>query len=165
MRRNFKRRLEGFTLIEMILVATLIIILSTLAIASMRAARNKGFETGAATGLKALAAAQEMYLVDNGRYAGGFSVLATTYLPRPYPPVGGVSIFIKQYSVIWWHPGILWAPGPSYGGSYLINRFSLNTYTIFAVPKRNDLRTFAIDDSGAVQVLKSDSGGTRFEIY
>ena len=158
---SFKRRLEGFTLIEMILVATLIIILSTLAVASMRVARNKGFETGAATGLKALAAAQEMYLADNGRYAGGFSVLATTYLPRPYPSVGGVSIFIKQYSVIWWREGLSWSPPVSYAGGYLINRYSLNTFTIFAMPVRNDLKTFAISDSGAVQVLE----GGGFAIY
>jgi type II secretory pathway pseudopilin PulG len=162
LKRAIQRRLEGFTLIEMILVATLIIILSTLAVASMRVARNKGFETGAATGLKALASAQEMFLVDNGRYAGGFSVLATTYLPDPYPPVGGISIFIKQYSVIWWHAGIDWAPAPSYPGSDLVNVYSLNRYTIFALPIRNDLKTFAITDSGAVQVLKP---GPRFDPY
>jgi hypothetical protein len=102
-----------------------------------------------------------MYLVDNGRYAGGFSVLATTYLPRPYPRVGGQSVFIKQYSVVWWRQGISWAPGGSYGGSYLVNRYSLNTFTIFAVPIRDDLRTFAISDSGAVQVLQNGV----FEVY
>jgi prepilin-type N-terminal cleavage/methylation domain-containing protein len=159
--RALKRRLQGFTLIEMILVATLIVILSTLAIASMRAARNKGFETGAATGLKSLAAAQEMYLADNGRYAGGFSVLATTYLPRPYPPDSGVSIFIKQYSIIWMHPNIGFANMPVYGGSYLVNRYSLNTFTIFALPKDPDLKTFMITDSGALQVRK----GSRFTPY
>ncbi len=161
LKENVKRRLEGFTLIEMILVATLIIILSTLAIASMRVARNKGFETGAAAGLKAIASAEEMYLVDNGRYAGGFSVLATTYLPRPYPRIGGQSVFIKQYSVVWWRPDLAWAPGVNYGGNYLVNRYSLNTFTVFAVPVRNDLRTFAISDSGAVQVIK----GGAFEVY
>ncbi len=153
--RRFRNRIKGFTLIEMILVATLIVILSTLAIASMRAARNKGFETGAATGLKALASAQEMYLVDNGYYAGGFSVLATTYLPRPYPRDGGSSIFIKQYSVVWMGPNIGFVNAVSYGGAYLINRYSLNTYTIFALPVDPDLKTFMITDSGCVQVLKS----------
>lgn len=155
MMRRFMRRLKGFTLIEMILVATLIVILSTLAIASMRAARNKGYETGAATGLKALAAAQEMYLMDNGYYGGGFSVLATTYLPRPYPPDSGASIFIKQYSVVWMSPNIGFVNTPTYGGAYLINRYSLNTFTIFALPKDADLKTFMITDSGAVQYLRS----------
>jgi type II secretory pathway pseudopilin PulG len=154
LRADVRRRLQGFTLIELILVATLIIILSTLAVASMRVARNKGFETGAATGLKALAAAQEMFLADNGRYAGGFSVLATTYLPREYPPQGGVSIFIKQYSLIFVRPPT------GYGGG-LVNRFSLNTFTIFANPIRNDLKRFMITDSGTVQVLQ----GAQFAPY
>jgi prepilin-type N-terminal cleavage/methylation domain-containing protein len=151
MTRRFMKRLKGFTLIEMILVATLIVILSTLAIASMRAARNKGYETGAATGLKSLAAAQEMFLVDNGYYAGGFSALATTYLPRPYPRDSGSSIYIKQYSVVWMNPNIAWVNQPVYTGGYLINRYSLNTFTIFALPKDPDLKTFLITDSGAVQ--------------
>ena len=155
LRADINRRLQGFTLIELILVATLIIILSTLAVASMRVARNKGFETGAATGLKALAAAQEMFLGDNGRYAGGFSVLATTYLPSPYPPIGGVSIFIKQYSIIF-----VRLTDPGLGGG-LVNRFSLNTFTILANPIRNDLKRFMITDSGAVQVQEN----TQFVPY
>ena len=154
MMRRFIRRLKGFTLIEMILVATLIVILSTLAVASMRAARNKGYETGAATGLKSLAAAQEMFLVDNGYYAGAFSALATTYLPRPYPPDSGASIYIKQYSVVWMSPNIAWINEPTYTGDYLVNRYSLNTFTIFALPKDSDLKTFMMTDSGAVQVLR-----------
>jgi hypothetical protein len=137
----------------MILVATLIVILSTLAIASMRAARNKGFETGAATGLKALAAAQEMHLADNGYYAGAFSALATTYLPRVYPRDSGSSVFIKQYSVVWAPPNLGYINLP-YGGQYLINRYSLNTFTIYACPMDPDLKKFMITDSGAVQVLK-----------
>lgn len=158
---RFMRRLRGFTLIEMILVATLIVILSTLAVASMRAARNKGYETGAATGLKSLAAAQEMFLIDNGYYAGAFSLLATTYLPSPYPPDTGASIYIKQYSVVWMSPNIAYADLPTYGGDYLINRYSLNTFTIFALPKDSDLKVFMVTDSGAVQVLR----GTEFIPY
>lgn len=82
--RAGKKSQAGFTLMEMVLVATLIAILSTMAISSMSMARNKAIETGAAQALKALAQAEEMYQIDNGRYALSFSSLANTYLPRAY---------------------------------------------------------------------------------
>lgn len=145
--RMFKK-LEGFTLIEMILVATLVVILSTLAIASMRSARNKGYETGAATGLKAIAAAQEMFLVDNGRYAGGFSVLPPTYLPSSYAS-NRADLFIKKYSLLW-RPPIVGLNPPG-----LVNIYSLNTFTVVAQPVDNALRTFMITDQGAVLVNKA----------
>ena len=140
---------KGFTLIEMVLVATLIAILSTLAVASLSQARYKTMETGAATGLKSLASAQEMFYMDNGRYAMGFSALATTYLPRVYSPTADRNEFVKNYS-------LQWVRGSSGGGPRPpITNFSVQTYTIFAVPLVPELKTFVITDSGSVQVAWS----------
>ncbi len=147
-RKQKKRAEEGFTLIEMVLVATLIAILSTLAIASMSRARYKTMESGAATGLKAIASAEEMYLIDNGRYAMGFSALARTYLPRSYSVNDGMNVFVKNYSLRWVHTG---GGGPRPP----IRNFSVMNYTVYAIPIDNNLKTFVITDSGGVEVVRS----------
>jgi hypothetical protein len=49
------------------------------------------------------------------------------------------------------NPNITWVNEPVYTGNYLVNRYSLNTFTIFALPKDPDLKTFMVTDSGAVQ--------------
>ncbi len=139
---------RGFTLIEMVLVATLIAILSTLAIASMSQARYKTMESGAAGGLKAIASAQEMYYMDNGRYAMGFSALARTYLPRSYSTDAHRGGFVKNYS-------LQWIPGGGGGPRPPINNFSVHSYTVFALPIDPNLKTFVITDGGTVQVAHS----------
>ncbi len=137
---------SGFTLIEMVLVATLIAILSTLAIASMSQARYKTLETGAATGLKAIASAQEIFYIDNGRYALGFSALARTYLPRAYEQDADQYVFVKNYS-------LHWIRGGGGGPRPPITNFSVHSYTVFAVPRIPELKTFVITDSGGVQIV------------
>jgi prepilin-type N-terminal cleavage/methylation domain-containing protein len=153
-RREFRNE-KGFTLIEMVLVATLIALLSTMAIASMSMARNKGLETGAAAGLKALASAQEMYYTDNGRYAFGFSALARTYLPRPYSLNAGNGVVIKNYSLRFAQSGH-GGPRPP------ITNFSVQNYTVFALPMDSRLKTFVITDAGAVEVVR---GFTNWSPY
>ena len=146
-KRKRKRDESGFTLIEMVLVATLIAILSTMAIASMSRARYKTFETGAATGLKAIASAEEMYYIDNGRYALGFSALAQTYLPRSYSADAWRNEFVKNYT-------IAWIPGGGGGTNPPISNFSVHSYTVLAIPIDPNLKTFVITDDGAVQVVQ-----------
>jgi prepilin-type N-terminal cleavage/methylation domain-containing protein len=137
---------SGFTLIEMVLVATLIAILSTMAVASLSQARYKTMESGAATGLKAIASAQEMFYMDNGRYAMGFSALAMTYLPRAYSANAASNKFIKNYSLQWIPPIGGGGPRPP------IRNFSIQSYTVFAMPIDPHLKTFVITDGGTVQV-------------
>lgn len=136
---------RGFTLIEMVLVATLIAMLSTIAVASLSQARIKAFETGAAAGLKAIASAEEMYYTDNGRYAMGFSALAVTYLPHSFSVTDGRGVFIKKYS-------LYWLRGGGGGPRPPITNFSVHSYTVFAMPVDSRLKTFVITDDGAVQV-------------
>jgi prepilin-type N-terminal cleavage/methylation domain-containing protein len=150
-KKNKEKKKEtenGFTLIEMVLVATLIAILSTLAIASLAQARYKTMETGAATGLKAIASAEEMYYMDNGRFAFGFSALAQTYLPRAYSTSAGRGQFVKNYSLRWVHGG---GGGPR---PPILN-FSVQSYTVFAMPLDPALKTFVVTDSGAVSVART----------
>ena len=139
---------SGFTLIEMVLVATLIAILSTMAVASMSQARYKTMESGAATGLKAIASAEEMYYMDNGRYAMGFSALAATYLPRAYSARAAGNEFVKNYS-------LGWVRGGGGGPRPPITDFSVQSYTVFAIPIDSHLKTFVITDDGAVQVART----------
>jgi prepilin-type N-terminal cleavage/methylation domain-containing protein len=146
--KDHRQEEKGFTLIEMVLVATLIAILSTLAIASMSMARNKGYETGAAAGLKSIASAQEMYLMDNGRYAMGFSALARTYLPQSYPAGAENNVFIKNYS-------LRFIEGGGGGPRPPITNYSVQSYTVFAMPIDLRLKAFVITDSGAVSVVHS----------
>ncbi len=144
-----KRKDEtGFTLIEMVLVATLIAVLSTLAVASLSQARYKTMETGAATGLKAISSAQEIFYMDNGRYALGFSALARTYLPRAYGLDADRNEFVKNYSLVW-------ARGSGGGPRPPITNYSVHSYTVFAVPILPDLKTFVITDSGVVQIVQN----------
>ena len=149
------RKERGFTLIEMVLVCTLIAILSTIAIASMSQARNKGYETGAAAGLKAIASAQEIYHTDNGRYAFGFSALAQTYLPRAYPTNSANGVFIKNYS-------LRFLQGGHGGPRPPITNFSVQSYTVFALPMDPRLKTFVITEAGAVEVVHSLTNWTPY---
>lgn len=153
--RDERQDEKGFTLIEMVLVATLIAILSTLAVASMSQARNKTYESGAAAGLKAIASAQEMYYTDNGRFAMGFSALALTYLPKVYSVDAANGKFIKNYS-------LRFVKGGGGGPRPPIQDFSVHSYTVFALPLDARLKTFVITDSGAVQVVRS---ATRWVPY
>jgi len=143
--KNDREAETGFTLIELVLVATLIAILSTLAVASLSQARNKTYESGAATGLKAIASAQEMFYMDNGRYAMGFSALALTYLPRAYSTNAASNEFVKNYS-------LQWIRGGGGGPRPPIRNFSVMTYTVYAFPIDPRLKTFVITDGGTVQV-------------
>jgi len=154
-KRRLSRNEKGFTLIEMVLVATLIAILSTMAIASMTQARNKGYESGAAGGLKAIASAEEMYYIDNGRYAFGFSALAKTYLPRAYSTNAANNVFIKNYS-------LRFAQGGRGGPRPPITNYSVQNYTVYALPLDPRLKTFVITDAGAVEVVRNLTNWTPY---
>ena len=140
---------RGFTLIEMILVALIILILSTMAISSMRRARGAGLETAAQKSLKALAEAEELYYQDNFDYAHDWGMLLQRYLPRTYTVADRYNGFIRSYSVVFQRSG-----QPVFGTTNISTNSIYPNYTIYAVPLTNELslRTFRITQDGRVTV-------------
>ena len=68
---------KGFTLIELLVVVAIIGILAAIAISQFAAYRQRGFDAGIKSDLRAFAVAEEAYFVDNGTYASIVTGLAT----------------------------------------------------------------------------------------
>ncbi|MCD6217988.1 prepilin-type N-terminal cleavage/methylation domain-containing protein [bacterium] len=145
--RNKMNNDSGFTLIEMVLVALMVLILATMAIASMRRAREAGLETAAQKALKSLAESQEMFYQDNYDYADDFSQLLQRYLPRTYTDADRSNGFIRSYSVLFQVNGT-----PVLGTSRIAQNSVYPNYTIYAVPLASNLslRTYWITQSARV---------------
>lgn len=145
--RNKMNDESGFTLIEMVLVALMVLILATMALASMRRAREAAFETAAQKALKSLAESQEMFYQDNYDFADDFSDLLQKYLPRTYTNADRANGFIRSYSVLFQQNGT-----PVLGTSRVSMNSVYPNYTIYAVPLASNLalRTFWITQSGRV---------------
>ena len=145
--RNKMKDDSGFTLIEMVLVALMVLILATMALASMRRAREAGFETAAQKALKSLAESQEMYYQDNFDFADDFSDLLQRYLPRTYTDADRSNGFIRSYSVLFQRNG-----APVLGTTRISMNSVYPNYTIYAVPLASNLslRTFWITQSARV---------------
>jgi len=72
------KRDEGFTLIEVMIVAAIIAILAAIAIPQLSVHRTKSYNTAAVSDLKNAAIAQEAYYVDNRQYTNSISSLTVT---------------------------------------------------------------------------------------
>jgi prepilin-type N-terminal cleavage/methylation domain-containing protein len=59
---------EGFTLIEVLIVISIIGVLATIAIPTLAGYRDRGFDAAAISDLRAAATAQEAYYLDNQIY-------------------------------------------------------------------------------------------------
>src|SRR6476619_6124902 len=67
------RRYNAFTLIELIVVVSIIVVLSALVLSTVGYARKKGARARAETEIAAMSAACENYKADNGIYPRGQS--------------------------------------------------------------------------------------------
>ncbi len=145
--RNKMNDDSGFTLIEMVVVALMVLILATMALASMRRAREASFETAAQKALKSLAESQEMFYQDHYDFADDFSQLLQRYLPRTYTNADRSNGFIRSYSVLFQREGT-----PALGTRRISQNSVYPNYTIYAVPLVSNLslRTFWITQSGRV---------------
>src|ERR1041385_4804882 len=86
-----KRRYTGFTLIELIVVITVIVILTGLVLSTVGYVQKKGARARAETEIAAISAASENYKADNGIYPqnGDTNTLDPTINLNPSPPLPG----------------------------------------------------------------------------
>lgn len=92
---------RGFTLIELLVVIAIIGILSSVVLASLNSAREKGRDAKRLADIKQIQLALEMYYDDKSLYPSGLSLLTPAYLPGPpkdplgtnynYAALGGAS--------------------------------------------------------------------------
>lgn len=93
---------NGFTLLEILVVAFIITILVTMGVTNFVKARQKGIETAGMHGMQAIGAAEEAYHNDYGRYASFYS-LQPKYiegglrLSDAYPPRSNA--FMRHFSL------------------------------------------------------------------
>ncbi|MCG3152063.1 MAG: hypothetical protein GEEBNDBF_01351 [bacterium] len=154
-RRISGRPRRGFTLIEMTLVALVILIIATMALASMQRARGQALEVAAEKGLKAVAEGQELFYQRNGLYANNFSDLVGTYLPSSYSASDAAGSFAKNFSLIFIQPGEVRPPYTSATGTHSLYA----NFTVVAEPFDRTLRTFTITHEGRVQTFPPSSLG------
>ncbi len=134
---------RGFTLLEVLVVASIIGILAAIAIPSLAGARKSALQSACLKALRSVTDAEEMYFRDNLRYTANWNEL-DDYLPIAYSTYVGKRYFIENYSLF-----------------FLINS-NYQRYTTFAFPTDNALRlsTFTITDEAIPEV---DVGGGVFE--
>jgi len=89
---------RGFTLIEVLVVASIIGILAAIAIPSMAGSRRAALEAACVKALRSITDAQEMHYRDNFAYTGTWTAL-DDYLPSAYSGWGRKRFFIENYSL------------------------------------------------------------------
>ncbi|MCG3152064.1 MAG: hypothetical protein GEEBNDBF_01352 [bacterium] len=108
MSSNRRSSLRGFTMLEILVVATIVAILITMGLSSYRNSRQRTIEVAGFHGLKAIGAGMEAYHTSHGRYAANFrelqnySIIAQAYRQSdPRGPAGGIDAFMRGFSVTW----------------------------------------------------------------
>ena len=95
---------DGFTLLEILVVAFIITILITMGLSSFVKARQRGLEAAGMHGMQALGAAMQAYHNDYGRFTNFYS-LQPRYIEQgmrlsdAYPPRSNA--FIRHFSLAW----------------------------------------------------------------
>jgi len=80
-KRSKKRRLAGFTLVELLVVVTLIGLLALMSLPRFARTREKAYRSQMQTALRTLVTAQEAYFDKNFQYSADLVSLAQTATP------------------------------------------------------------------------------------
>jgi prepilin-type N-terminal cleavage/methylation domain-containing protein len=130
---------KGFTLLEVLVVSSIIGILAAIAIPSLAGSRKSAYQSACLHALRAITDAEEMFFRDNTRYTDNWSEL-DNYLPRAYSGYRGKFFFVENYSL------------------YFEANSNYQRYTCFAFPIETGLRlgTFLVTDEGIPETPKED---------
>ena len=141
---RLKKRLKGFTLLEILLVVTILTIVIAMAIPTLRTAKGGAYEMGAAKALKTLGEAEMAYRAVNGHYTSFEGLRQLSFINRDwrkYNPGGDLSRMAKHYSIDFYVQDTYrhWTFG----------------YLYIAHPDSNlPLDTFMMEEDGTVKVIR-----------
>ncbi len=142
--KKIKQRLEGFTLLEILLVVTILTIIVAMAIPTLRTTKYGAYEAGAEKALKTLGEAEMAYSNIYGHYTSFEGLRTMSFINRDwrkYNPSGDISRMAKHYSI-------------EYHVQDTYRWFTFG-YLYIAYPDRNlKLDTFFIQEDGTVEVLR-----------
>ena len=141
---KIKDRLEGFTLLEILLVVTIITIIVAMAIPTLRTTKSGAYEAGAAKALRTLGEAEMAYANLYGHYTSFEGLRQLSFINRDwrkYNRYGDISRMAKHYSI-------------DYRVRNTYRWFTFG-YEFVAHPDSNlPLKTYVIREDGTVEVIK-----------
>lgn len=142
--RNRKAAFQGFTLVEILIVVSIVAMIAAFAIPNLMRARHNANETAAASALRTLSTALEGY---RGAQTVQQYPVALDQLSQANPPYVADSVTRSM--------------GRS-GYRFAYTRTSLATYTLEAIPlipRTTGTRHFYVDETGVLRVSASGPAG------